>query len=171
MKIRNATFTDVPAMARAYIAAFKDVDPSEQWSEDSAADLVRFFLRTQPDLSFVAELNSEIVGGISGIAKPWWDGHHLVQTEIFLSPQGQRRGVGSTLFHHFLSVAQAKYGATFMESITFKGLEFPSSWYIQLGFIDKADWKVVFVQARARENIITLRISIFNPCNWILART
>jgi GNAT superfamily N-acetyltransferase len=144
MKIRNAKLTDVLGMASAYVVAFKDVDPSERWTQESAEELVRFLLRSQPDLSFVAELDGEIVGGISGIAKPWWDGYHLVQTEIFLAPKGQRQGVGSALFYHFLNVAQAKYKATHMESITFKGLEFPSSWYIQLGFNDKDDWMVMF---------------------------
>lgn len=31
-----------------------------------------------------------------------------------------------------------------MESITFKGLEFPSAWYAQLGFENKDDWKIIF---------------------------
>ena len=165
MKIRSAKSTDVPRMAAAYVAAFKDVDPSERWTQESAAELVRFLLRSQPDLSFVAELNGEIVGGISGMAKPWWDGCHLVQTEIFLAPKGQRHGVGSALFHHFLSVARSKYKASHMESITFKGLDFPSSWYVQLGFTDKDDWKVVFgevktLQEKLAPKVEELRASI-----------
>ena len=165
MKIRSAQMTDISPMATAYIAAFKEVDPTEHWTQDSAEELVRFLLRSQPDLSFVAELDGEIVGGISGMAKPWWDGCHLVQTEIFLTPKGQGQGVGSALFYHFLSVAQAKHKATHMESITFKGLEFPSSWYIRLGFTDKEDWKVIFgvvtiIHERLARRIEGIRSSI-----------
>ena len=152
-------------MADAYISAFKDVDPTEIWTSEAAADLLHFFLLAQPDLAFVAELEGKIVGGICGMAKPWWDGYHLVQTEIFLTPSGQRKGVGSALLYHFLSAADQKYKATYMESITFKGLEFPSSWYTQLGFTDKDDWKVVFgdvkvLRARLARKIEDFRASI-----------
>lgn len=158
MKIRSAKSSDIPGMAAAYVAAFKDVDPSELWTHESAAELVRFLLRSQPDLSFVAELEDKIVGGISGMAKPWWDGCHLVQTEIFLAPKGQRKGIGSALFYHFLRVARTKYKATHMEAITFKGLDFPSSWYLQLGFTDKDDWKVVFGEVKTLEEKLARKV-------------
>ena len=151
--IRQATSKDIPALASTYLAAFKEVDPSEIWTEGQAAELVKFFLRAQADLAFVAEHNGKIVGGICGLAKPWWDGVHLVQTEIFLDPSAQRKGIGTRLFLHYLEEASRLYNATNMEAITFKGLEFPSSWYVELGFKDKADWKIIFgdVQAVTRK--------------------
>ncbi len=151
--IRHATSNDIPALASTYVAAFKEVDPSEVWTEGQAAELVKFFLRAQADLAFVAEHNGKIVGGICGLAKPWWDGVHLVETEIFLDPSAQRKGLGTGLFLHYLEEAARLYKATKMEAITFKGLEFPSSWYDELGFEDKADWKVIFgdVQAVTRK--------------------
>lgn len=144
MKIRTATEADISRMAEVYVTAFQLVDPSERWSHATSEALLSFFLRAQPDLVFVAESGSKIIGGICGMAKPWWDGHHLVQTEIFLDPSAQRKGVGRALFQHFLMVAKTRYNATHMESITFKNLDFPSSWYLKLGFQDKTDWKVVF---------------------------
>lgn len=147
--IRQATSKDIPALCSTYLAAFKEVDPSEIWTEGQAAELVKFFLRAQADLAFVAEHNGKIVGGICGLAKPWWDGVHLVQTEIFLDPSAQRKGIGTRLFLHYLEEAARLYNATNMEAITFKGLEFPSSWYVELGFEDKADWKIIFGDVQA----------------------
>jgi len=142
--IREATTEDIPNLAIAYLNAFKAVDPDEIWTERQAAKLVAFFLNAQPDLAFVAEQEGEVIGGICGLAKPWWDGVHLVDTEIFLDPMGQQKGIGTRLFLHYLEEAIRLYDATKIEAITFKGLEFPSSWYIQLGFEDKNDWKIVF---------------------------
>lgn len=142
--IRQATTKDIPNLASAYVNAFKGVDPSEVWTEKRAAELVSFFLRAQGDLVFVAEHEGRVIGGICGLAKPWWDGIHLVETEIFLDPEAQRRGVGTRLFLHYLEEAARLYDAKKMEAITFKGLEFPSSWYVQLGFEDKDDWKIIF---------------------------
>lgn len=143
-------------MAAIYVAAFKEVDASEQWSPEAAADLVLFFLRTQPDLAFVAESQKQVIGCICGLAKPWWDGHHLVQSEIFIAPTTQRKGVGAALLRHFLAEAKKRYNVTQMESITFKNLDFPSSWYVKLGFQDKNDWKVVIGEV----DILTKRLTL-----------
>jgi len=50
-------------------------------------------------LAFLAEVNGKIAGGICGIIKPWWDGNHLVETELFLRPEFQRQKVGTGLFY------------------------------------------------------------------------
>jgi GNAT superfamily N-acetyltransferase len=134
---------DIPALSAAYVAAFKEVDPSEVWTEDRAGDLVRFFMKAQPDLVFVAEQDNEVVGGICGLAKPWWDGTHLVETELFLHPTAQRQGIGANLLLQYLQEAARLYRVTKMEAITFKGLDFPSSWYLQIGLEEKGDWKIV----------------------------
>jgi len=148
-KIRKATVEDVSELAKTYIAAFKPVDPSENWTEERAAALISFFIERQSDLAFVAELNSRIVGAIFGLAKPWWDGVHLVETELFVAPEAQRKGVGAALFRHYLHNAKNLYSAKIMESITFKELAFPSSWYAELGFREKEEWKVLLGEVEA----------------------
>lgn len=144
MQIRLVTTKDISSLARAYVSSFAPVDPSEEWSEDRAVDLIKYFLRVQPDLAFLADVDQEIAGGICGIIKPWWDGNHLVETELFLRPEFQKKEVGTKLFLHLLKTAKDKYTANYIESITFKDLNFPGSWYKKLGFQDKDDWKVMF---------------------------
>ena len=143
MKIRAIKSADVPELAAGYLEAFALVDPSEKWSRAAVERMIEFFLRTQPDLAFLGEAEEELMGGIFGLAKPWWDGVHLVQTELFIAPEFQKRGFGAALFQHFLKAAKSKYKAAKMESITFNDLEFPAAWYKKLGFADKNDWKVI----------------------------
>jgi GNAT superfamily N-acetyltransferase len=69
---------------------------------------------------------------------------HLVETELFLIPSFQNRGLGTALFLHFLEAAVERYQVNLMESLTFKNLEFPLSWYVRLGFEAKSDWQVMF---------------------------
>lgn len=149
IRIRPAKDDDVSKLAKVYVSAFLEVDPTEEWSESTAAQLIRFFLRNQPDLAFVAEEQDEILGGICGLAKPWWDGNHLVETELFVCPHHQRKGIGSKLFAHLLGIASERYQASYMELITFKNLEFPLSWYFRLGFEEKESWRILFGQVEA----------------------
>ncbi|WKZ57772.1 MAG: GNAT family N-acetyltransferase [Bdellovibrionota bacterium] len=143
MQIRAASHGDIAPLAAIYVAAFKVVDPSERWTEARAAELLSFFLNAQPRLAFIAEIDGQAIGGICGLLKPWWDGAHLVETEIFVAPESQRRGVGQALLSHFIATAREKHGATIMESITFADLDFPASWYMRLGFKDKVSWRML----------------------------
>lgn len=144
MKIRQINESDLPALGCAYVESFKAVDPSEEWTSERAVALLKFIYSKQPDLSFLVEENGEIGGGVLGMIKPWWDGNHLVETELFLIPSFQNKGAGTALFLHFLESAQERYQVNLMESLTFKNLEFPLSWYLRLGFEAKSDWQVMF---------------------------
>ena len=144
MKVRPVDESDLPALGRAYVKSFKEVDSSEEWTEERAVELLKFIFSKQPDLSFLVEDGNEIGGGALGMIKPWWDGNHLVETELFLVPTFQNKGVGTALFLHFLESAADIYKVNVMESVTFKNLEFPLSWYMRLGFEAKSDWQVMF---------------------------
>jgi len=144
MEIRPITDNDISPVAQVYVEAFKEVDPTEAWTNDRAKELIGFLFGVQHDLAFLIEDNGVIGGGVLGMIKPWWDGNHLVETELFLLPSFQKRGLGSALFHHYLSAAVKRYNVTQIESLTFRDLEFPLSWYVRLGFEAKEDWQVMF---------------------------
>jgi GNAT superfamily N-acetyltransferase len=144
MKIRPILVEDLPALSRVYVESFKQVDPSELWTEEKAGNFLNFIYRAQPDLAYLVEAENKIIGGILGMIKPWWDSNHLAETEIFFDPNFQNKGYGTKLFLHFLEQAKSKYQVTIMESLTFKDIEFPLSWYIKLGFEAKKDWQVIF---------------------------
>jgi GNAT superfamily N-acetyltransferase len=146
--IRLVTKNDLNALGAAYVEAFRSVDPTEEWTSEQAIALLNFLLSAQPDLAFLVECDGKIGGGILGIVKPWWDGNHLVETELFLIPEFQSKGVGSRLFRHYLREATRVYDATIIESLTFKDLKFPLSWYVKLGFEVKSDWAVMFGKVR-----------------------
>ena len=110
--VRATTAEDLEALSAVYIDAFAVVDPSEKWTSEKALALLKFFLDKQPDLAFVAVEDGEIGGGICGLVKPWWDGNHLVETELFVAPWCQKRGIATLLFSHFLESAIAKHDAS-----------------------------------------------------------
>lgn len=143
------TEQDLPALGRAYVESFEAVDPSEEWTDDRAVALLKFIYTKQPDLSFLVEKDGKIGGGVLGMIKPWWDGNHLVETKLFLTPTFQNKGVGTSLFHRFLECAIQTYEVNVIETLTFKNLEFPLSWYLKLGFEAKDDWQVMFGDPKA----------------------
>jgi hypothetical protein len=64
MNIRPIEESDLPALGRAYVESFREVDPSEEWTEERAVALLRFIYSKQSDLSFLVEENGEIGGGM-----------------------------------------------------------------------------------------------------------
>ena len=144
MKIRAIADHDLDALGQVYVDSFREVDPSEKWTVERGAELIKFILTKQQDLAFLAQDEGKIAGAILGMVKPWWDGNHLVETELFLSPAFQKRKIGTKLFHHYLDTARRLYDVTVIEAVTFKNLEFPISWYRSMGFKEKKDWQVMF---------------------------
>jgi GNAT superfamily N-acetyltransferase len=147
--IRAIKVADIPEVASSYVASFREIDPSEQWTEAKAQALVGFFLNAQPDLAFLFEKDGRVAGGILGLVKPWWDGNCLVDTEVFVTPEYKQQGVGTQLGLHYLQFAVKRYDVRSIHAVTFKDFEFPASLYRSLGFEDKLNWKVVVADVPA----------------------
>jgi ribosomal protein S18 acetylase RimI-like enzyme len=140
--IRNFDESDLDQLARIYVRAFKSAS-KESWSEPSARALVGYWLKRQPDLAFAAQANDVIVGGFIVGIKPWCDGNHLVEGELFVDPQFQGQGVGMTLLRHSLTVAMRNYAPVEWETYTFRGDDFPLSWYRRIGFEEVEEWVMI----------------------------
>jgi len=147
MQIRTITSADTWDVANGYVAAFHQVDPAEEWTAKKAQQLVSFFLKHQPDLAFMAEVDGRCAGAVMGIVKPWWNGPCLVETEMFVDPQYARKGVGTLLGQHYVRAAVAEYDVQTLHAITFKNFEFPAALFSRVGFIDKSEWKVIVADA------------------------
>jgi len=104
--IREATATDVPALAALYADAVRVAGPShyddaqvEAWA--AFADEARFRRFVLDPLTLVAEDESGITG-FSGLRK---DGH---VTALYVRPDRMRRGIASTLLRAVAERAEAQ---------------------------------------------------------------
>ena len=141
--IRAVKETDLPELARVYCKVYEQADVGENWEEPAAQKLLSYFYSAQPDLSFLAEQEGRIVGGFLASVKPWWDGNHLVEGEVFVDPECQASGIGTELSKTMYRTAKDKHAVTHVEWITFRNKEHPLKWYESQGFTEMKDWTIV----------------------------
>ncbi|MDR3614521.1 MAG: GNAT family N-acetyltransferase [Candidatus Obscuribacterales bacterium] len=134
---------DLHELAVIYVSAFADPELNEHWTEQAAHALLSDWLKRQPDLAFVAESNNKLMGAFVVGIRPWWDGNHLVDGELFVALEHQGRGVARQLVQHVVLTAVEKYAVVVWESYTFRGQEFPLNWYKRLGFREIEEWVMI----------------------------
>jgi aminoglycoside 6'-N-acetyltransferase I len=97
INIRSIKKEDLKKLAEIYTEVYRLFDVGEKWTKESSFKLLEYWLNRQKDLCFLAEVENEIVGAFVAGVKPWWDGNHLVDGEIFIHPKFQKRGIGKFL--------------------------------------------------------------------------
>lgn len=89
LNIRPVNRKELFLLADIYKTAYNSLNIGENWDNDSALKLIKHLYDEQKDLFFVAKENGIPVGGIVALLKPWWDGNHLTDGEIFVHPKFQ----------------------------------------------------------------------------------
>ena len=143
MDIRLIEKKDLNALADIFAKVYEVFDVGERWTKETAQKLLEHWLQRQPDLAFLAEVDGKIVGGFTSGIKPWWDGNHLFDGELFVHPDYQKHKVGTALFKKLLTEAKEKYEAKFFDAHTFKGFDHPLNWYKKLGFEEIKEWVMI----------------------------
>lgn len=143
LSIRQMKVEDLEDLSRVYVDAFKDPELGENWEPKSAYALLEDWFKRQPDLSFVAEYNNKLVGAFVVGVRPWWDGYHLVDGELFIASEYQKQGIGSRLIKEVLEEANKKYSPLTWETYTFRNQEFPLNWYKSIGFKEIEEWVMI----------------------------
>lgn len=143
MNIRPIEEKDFPTLASIYTVAYNSLNIGENWDDKSSEKLLKHLHSEQEDLFFVAEEDGEVVGGITAPTKPWWDGIHLVDGELFVHPDYQRRGIGKKLIERLFTEAQEKYQAVSWDTFTHRVHEHPLKWYKSIGFSEIKEWVMI----------------------------
>ncbi len=143
MDIRLAKKEDIVELAEVYQLAYNSLNIGENWNQETSIKLIKYFFDLQPDLFFVAELDDKVVGGLVAQIKPWWDGNHLVEGELFVHPDHQSKGLGKKLIKKLFSEAKEKYGAISWDTFTHRVYEHPLKWYKNMGFEEIANWVMI----------------------------
>lgn len=134
LTVRPMEKKDLDKLSDIYVEVYTAFDVGEKWTKKTAYNLLEFWLRHQPDLAFVAEYEGEAVGAFVAGIKPWLDGNHLFDGEIFVHPKYQNKGIGKELARVLFRKALDKYHVTEWDAFAFKNSDFPLSWYKKLGF-------------------------------------
>jgi GNAT superfamily N-acetyltransferase len=133
---------DLHQLAAIYVRALES-EVNEKWTEQTAYALLTDWFRRQPDLAFVAEQDNRLVGALVVGVRPWWDGNHLVDGELFVDPEYRQRGIARNLMKQILLTAKEKYAPIVWETHTFRGQSFPLDWYQRLGFREIEEWVMI----------------------------
>jgi len=135
--------SDFDQLSQIYCDAYNSLNIGEQWDHASAQKLLRHLHKAQPDLFFVASCGEKIVGAITAIIKPWWDGNHLTDGELFVDPKSQSKGAGRLLIKALFAKAFDVYNAVSWDTFTHRVHEHPLSWYKKLGFKEIEQWVMI----------------------------
>ncbi len=134
IEIREVKKEDLDTLAQIYVAAYQDVNISENWTPEAAHKLLDYWLMTHPDLAYLAKYQDNITGGFFVGVKPWWDGNHLYDGEMFVDPLYQGNGIGTLLLKSVFEVAKTKYQVVAWDAATIRNSIHPLQWYKKLGF-------------------------------------
>lgn len=135
---------DLEVLAEEYANYYNNSVLEEKWTKESATELFKYFYNQAKDLLFVAYDDEQPIGVVMFVLKPWWDGPHLEDGEIFVCKKYQHRGVAKSLFRTLFKYAIEKYDATTLEAHTYEDENgFPYCWYKRLGFETIGDWKII----------------------------
>lgn len=144
LQIEHTTQKDLATLAEIYLEAYNCiVDLGEKWTRPTALELIKHFYKQQPDLFFTAHVDNKVIGGIVSSVKPWWDGNHLTDGELFVDPNFQGQGIGTHLLQKMFQVAEEKYGAVSWDTFTHRVHEHPLRWYKKMGFTEIAQWVMI----------------------------
>lgn len=146
---RSITAEDLPTLAQIYVRSLDAARTDERWTNETAYALLKNWYDRQPDLFFLAETENGMAGAFVVGVRPWWDGNHLVDGELFVDPQHQKHGVASALIRAVLQKAIEKYDPLNWDTYTFNEDAFPLTWYKQLGFQLIEEW--VLIRAKVPE--------------------
>jgi len=143
VKIRQMRKEDLQRLAEIYALGYQKFDIGEKWTVGAAKKLLSHWFDRQADLAFVAESDGEAVGAFVAGIKPWWDGNHISDGEIFVHPDHQKKGIATKLSVALYEKALKKYNAVSFDAYTFKKKRFPLSWYLSRGFVQNEDWTMI----------------------------
>ncbi len=125
---------DLSILANIYSSVYSDIKLGENWTYETALSYMEYFYNNQPDL-FICAYDEDIpIGAIMSTLKPYWDGMHLSETELFVSEDYRAQGIGKKLLENHFELAIAKYYASYIDAITYTNMpDSPLDWYKKIG--------------------------------------
>lgn len=131
--IRPMELADLEPLSHVYAALYDILQVGEHWTPVSALRMLAYYFHNHPALAYCAECDGQLVGAFVSAAKPWWDGVHLFDGEIFVAQVFQHLGIGRQLLKAVFTAAKDKHQAVRWDFFTITGTPSPVAWYQKIG--------------------------------------
>jgi len=136
IKIRKAEKKDLKKIAEIFRIEYAKYPYNEKWGMKGALDKIKEYFKNCS--FFIAEIDSKIVGFIIANTYDWYDGIRGLISEIVISKEYQRKGIGKKLMNSIEDYFKKKhvkemllYAHTNSKSINFyKKLNYKKEGYI-----------------------------------------
>jgi len=131
---------DLEILASLYSIIYLNIEANETWTYETALSYIQYFYHHQPDL-FICAYDDDIpIGAIMSTLKPYYDGMHLSNLDIFISEDYRDQNIGKKLLEMHLELANAKYDASHIDTIINKNISDDSlNWCRDVGLEINAD--------------------------------
>jgi len=147
--VRQCSEKDLDALASLYVEIYRETNPIERWTVESAKNFVTYFFHESRGLFYIVTFNDIIVGGIWCQVKPWWSGNKIYNLEAFVKKEARGQGLSKILLRKLLEEALSRCNAVTVEAITFNDRAFPLSYYDRISL--KKDNQLVLLEGKVRE--------------------
>ena len=113
---------DLQILASLYSIIYLNIEANEKWTYETALSYIQYFYHHQPDL-FICAYDDDIpIGAVMSTLKPYYDGMHLSNLDIFVSEDYRDQNIGKKLLEMHLELANAKYDVKQIDTIINKNL-------------------------------------------------
>jgi GNAT superfamily N-acetyltransferase len=129
LAIRKSRKADIAMLAKIYKQAYDRPKFGEKWGFKEAKALSDFYFQQKNFLGLTALVDGKIVGAFFSYVKPWHDGNHLGEGELFVAPRYQNQKIGTKLFLEMMVLAQKK------KCVVHELVAYPriARWYAKIG--------------------------------------
>lgn len=125
--LKEAHEKDISTLANIFSA----INIEQNWTYDSSLSYLQYFYKYQPDLFICAYDDNIPIGAIISTLKPFSDGMHLSSVELFVSEDYINQNIEEKLLEAQLEVANSKYHASYINTIT--NTNSSVSWHEKIG--------------------------------------
>jgi len=129
LKIRKAKKEDIIQLIKIYKRVWNNSENKENWTNEKIKRLLDFYFNYKTFIGLVAMIDNKIVGAFFSFIKPWHDGNHLGEGELFVDSDYQKQKIGTKLFFEMMKEAKRRK-CIIHELISY---EKTSRWYKKIG--------------------------------------
>ena len=99
MRIREMNVEDIGACADILCSVYNNELWMCRWDKETAVEYLKDFFENKKFVGYVAEEEGEVIAGIFAHEKVWWNSSEVFVEEMFVTPEKQGNGIGTSLLH------------------------------------------------------------------------
>lgn len=97
MRIREMNVEDIGACADILCSVYNNELWMCRWDKETAVEYLKDFFENKKFVGFVAEEDGGVIAGLFAHEKVWWNSSEVFVEEMFVTPEKQGNGIGTSL--------------------------------------------------------------------------